>query len=262
MITHKSIGYSGRLGNQMFQYAALKAIALKNKYDYCLPNNIKIKPDGAFDFINNKWIEYKLDLIECFDISCKIENINTLHNYQEKEFNFNPDVLDILDNTSIDGYFQSFRYFEEFWEEIKKDFSFINLKINKDKISQYNNPVSIHIRRGDYVNHPNYWNIDLEYIQKALLYFEDNNYTFLIFSDDMNWCKEVFPEGVVFVEENQFDSLCLMSLCQHNIISNSSFSWWGAYLNNNKNKKIVAPHKWFSTPKPLNDLYPPNWIII
>ena len=76
MITHNSIGYNGRLGNQMFQYAALKALSLKTKFECFLPNNIKIKLDGAFDFTNNKWIEYKLDLLDCFELTTHILNNN------------------------------------------------------------------------------------------------------------------------------------------------------------------------------------------
>jgi hypothetical protein len=107
------------------------------------------------------------------------------------------------------------------------------------------------------------WNVSLEYIQAALKQFSDDQYTFLIFSDDIEWCKQVFPDGVVFIEgNNQYKDLCLMSLCNHNIISNSSYSWWAAYLNQNKNKKIVAPSNWFIPAKPLTDLYPNNWIII
>jgi hypothetical protein len=262
MITHKSIGYSGRLGNQMFQYAALKALSLKTGFEMFLPNNTTIKPDGCFDMTNNKWIEYKLDLLDCFDLFCPILDNTTPNQYQEHSFEFEP--FTISDNTSIDGYFQSYKYFEDFKQEILNDFKFKDNILNKcqEEISKYINPVSIHIRRGDYVNHPGFWNITPEYIQEAFNHFNDDEYTFLIFSDDIEWCKQIFPEGVMFIEGNQFEDLCLMSLCDHNVISNSSYSWWGAYLNQNPNKKVIAPKNWFIPAKPLDDLYPKEWIVI
>jgi len=265
MITHKSIGYSGRLGNQMFQYAAVKALSLKTGYEMFLPDHFSIKPDGCYDMTNHKWIQYKLDLLDCFDISCPILNNNANTQYQEPDFIFDPNFFSLPDNVAIEGYFQSYKYFDEFKHDIINDFTFKSNILDKCQnfISQYSNPVAIHIRRGDYVNHPGFWNITPEYIQNALNYFSDDEYTFLIFSDDIGWCKQIFPEGVIFVEgNNQFEDLCLMSLCDHNIISNSSYSWWGAYLNQNLNKKIIAPSNWFTDPKPLNDLYPNNWIVI
>jgi hypothetical protein len=264
MITHKSIGYSGRLGNQMFQYAALKSLSLKTGYEFYLPNNTSVKQDGCFDFTNNKWISYKLDLLDCFNLKCKFSNEIQPNIYQENSFNFEPEIFNIKNNTSIEGYFQSYKYFDEYRDEILKEFAFVSSILNKCKqeISKYHNPVSIHVRRGDYVNHPNYWVITPEYIQGALEYFNDDEYIFLIFSDDIEWCKQIFPEGVIFIEGNQFEDLCLMSLCKHNVICNSTFSWWGAYLNQNPNKKIIASSKWFIEPKDMNDLYLNNWTII
>lgn len=265
MITHKSIGYSGRLGNQMFQYAVLKAVSLKNGYECVLPNHLKVKPDGLFDFTNNKWVEYKLDLLEGFNLNCKIENIHPKNEYIEKEFNFDPNVFNVNDNTSIDGYYQSYKYFKNYEDVIKNEFQFkpeIFQKC-KSKIVNYPNSVAIHIRRGDYVKHPNFWVVTPEYLEKALQFFDDEEYTFLIFSDDIEWCKEIFPEEVIFIQNNsQFEDLCLMSLCKHNIISNSTFSWWGAWLNSNPYKKVIAPKNWFIPAKPLTDLYPENWIVI
>jgi len=264
MITHKSIGYNGRLGNQMFQYATLKSIALKNNYKYSIPDHTQIKKDGCFDFTNNTWIEFKLDLFDGFDIVCPLLNVSFSNIYQEPKFEFNSEIFDIPDNTSIEGYFQSYKYFEEFKQEILKDFTFKPSILDKcnSEISKYTNPVSIHIRRGDYVNHPGFWNITPEYIQEAFNHFNDDEYTFLIFSDDLEWCKQIFPKEVIFIEGNQFEDLCLMSLCDHNIISNSSYSWWGAYLNKNEKKRVIAPKNWFIPSKPLNDLYPNNWIIL
>ena len=265
MITHKSIGYSGRLGNQMFQYAALKALSLKTGFNYYLPDNTQIKQDGCFDFTNNKWIKYRLDLLDCFDLKCSLSNEIQPNIYHEKSFAFEPDLFKINDNTVIEGYFQSYKYFDKYKEEILKEFTFKFDILNKCKIeiSKYKNPVSIHIRRGDYVNHPNYWVVTPEYIQEALNHFNDDEHTFLIFSDDIEWCKQIFSEEVVFIKGNQFEDLCLMSLCKHNIICNSTFSWWGAYLNNNSNKKIIAPNNWFKDKTVMtNDLIPSNWITI
>jgi hypothetical protein len=265
MITHQSIGYSGRLGNQMFQYAALKAISLETGFSCFLPDNTKVKSDGAFNFTNNKWIPYKLDLLNVFEITTPILNVQTNFTYQEKEFMFEPEIFNINDNTAIEGYFQSYKYFDKYKDIILSEFTFKKEILYKcfNIISKYQNKVAIHVRRGDYVNHPGFWTITQEYLQASLSYFNDKEYTFLIFSDDMEWCKSIFPEGVVFMESNnQFIDLCLMSMCEHNIISNSSFSWWAAYLNKNDNKKIIAPSNWFTQPKPLNDLYLENWIII
>jgi hypothetical protein len=265
MITHKSIGYNGRLGNQMFQYAATKAQSLRLDTDCYLPDHTAIKQDGCFDLTNNKWIQYKLDLYDCFNITAPVLNRVEVNMYTESSFSYQSEILDIVDSTTIEGYFQSYKYFEDCSDTILQEFAFKNEILDKCalQISKYENPVAIHIRRGDQVAHPNMWNVSLEYIQAALKQFSDDQYTFLIFSDDIEWCKQVFPDGVVFIEgNNQYNDLCLMSLCNHNIISNSSYSWWAAYLNQNKNKKIVAPSNWFIPAKPLTDLYPNNWIII
>lgn len=265
MISHKSIGYSGRLGNQLFQYAALKTQALRLNVDCYLPNHIAVKEDGFFNYTDNKWYSQKLELYNCFELQCKISDDIQPNNYVEKEFTFNSKIFEIGDNTSIDGYFQSYKYFDDHRDVILKEFTFKDQIISKCrlKISEYTNPVSIHIRRGDYINHPGFWNITPEYLQESLDHFDDDSYTFLIFSDDIEWCKQVFPNGVIFIEgNNQFEDLCLMSLCNHNVISNSSYSWWAAYLNQNKNKKVVVPSNWFIPAKPLTDLYPSNWIIV
>lgn len=246
MITHKSIGYSGRLGNQMFQYAALKIISLVMKQPIVLPNNTNLKQDGCFDFTNNTWIPYKLDLLDGFNLNCEIGEIEG-------------------DSIVIDGYFQSYSPFKGYEKEIIKEFKFKSHILNKSQqiINFYKNPVSIHVRRGDYVKHPGYWVVTPEYIQEALDKFNDDEYTFLVFSDDIEWCKQVFPEGVIFIEgNNQFEDLCIMSLCDHNIIANSSYSWWGAFLNQNPNKKVIAPKNWFSDKKDVSYLYPKEWITI
>ena len=246
MITHKSIGYSGRLGNQMFQYAACKVLSIGINQPILLPNNTIIKQDGCFDFTNNKWIPYKLDLLDGFDLSCTVGKIEG-------------------DKIELDGYFQNYSYLEKYEEQLINEFKFKQHILDKSKleINKYPNPISIHVRRGDYVAHPGFWNVTPEYIQEALNYFTDQEYTFLVFSDDIEWCKEIFPEGVVFIEKNnQFEDLCMISLCNHHIISNSTYGWWGAFLNKNENKKVIAPKNWYTNNKDITGLYPQNWTII
>jgi hypothetical protein len=265
MITHKSIGYSGRLGNQMFQYAALKALSLHLGVECYLPDNTAIKQDGCLDFGTNKWISYKLDLLDCFEITAEIKNKSENTLYIESDFTYDSHILDVEDRTAIDGYYQSYKYFESHKDVILKEFTFKKEILEKciNAMSVYQNSVAVHVRRGDQVAHPNMWNVSLEYLQEALMQFTDKKYTFIVFSDDIGWCKQVFPEGVVFMEGNtQFEDLCMMSLCQHNIISNSTYSWWAAYLNKNINKRVIAPKNWFVNEKSLLDLYLPTWNVI
>lgn len=249
----------------MFQYAALKAVSLHTGFECFLPNNLKTKPDGAYDFTNQKWLEYKLDLLNCFKINSPILE-NKLDNiYQEKGFEFDANIFSVNDNTALEGYFQSYKYFDKYENEIKKEFTFKDSITSKCKgiIAQYSDPISIHVRRGDYVKHPGFWNVTPEYLTEALGSLPYGNYNYLVFSDDMEWCKQVFNEEFTFIEgSDQFEDLCLMSLCKHNIISNSSFSWWAAWLNSNPGKTVITPSNWFTEPKPLEDLFPNNWIVL
>ncbi len=131
------------------------------------------------------------------------------------------------------------------------------------------NTCSIHVRRGDYLNSPNHHPVqNMNYYMKAIKQMPKDS-IFLIFSDDISWCKANFPdvpEKFIFVEGNaDYEDLLLMSLCKNNIMCNSTFSWWGAWLNKNPNKKVIAPSVWFG-PAYANhnteDLYCEGWIKI
>jgi hypothetical protein len=259
----------------MFQYATLFAVGNKLNYSIGLPaNNLNIKLDGTLDTSNNKWIPYKLDLFDCFDITCKLLNDEECAKidkiYKEPHFQFDSKIFNISDNTNIDGYFQSDKYFSDIRLEILKEFKFkTEIENNVDNILRNiidKEIVSIHIRRGDYINNPTLELLTIEYFIESVSYFNDKDYNFLIFSDDIDWCKDTFSgeQNIYFSEKNsQFVDLCLMSRCQHNIISNSTFSWWGAWLNTNPTKKIIAPSKWFKNPNTnTKDLIPENWIRI
>jgi hypothetical protein len=272
MITNLEIGYNGRLGNQIFQYAACYTVAKKLGVDFVIPksNVDNIKQDGCFDFANNKWVPYRFRMYDCFNITApQIDTVKSKYIFQEPNFHYN-ELLNILDDTSIQGYYQSEKYFIDYKEDILKEFTFKSdiLKQAENIIKDfYNNEiVAVHIRRGDNVVNPTFPLISMEYIQQALEIFSDKEYNFLIISDDVPFCKEAFPESenIMFSNgENDLVDLCLMSLAHHNIISNSSFSWWGAYLNSNPNKKIIAPSDWFKD-KNINttDLIPKKWILI
>lgn len=277
MITHNSIGYGGRLGNQLFQLSALLGVAYKNNYIPSIPveKNKQVKPNGCLDMFTGKWISYKLDLFDCFDVNIKDSGDTVVGNsYKEPHHHFDENIFNISDNTNIEGYFQSEKYFEHIKDIIRNTFVF--KKEIKDKALDIFNKnkkadiISIHIRRGDYLGIQHQFPImDATYYQNAINAIYDNNdYQYFIFSDDIDWCKEVFgeSESIYYSEGNShYVDLCLMTMCNHNIIGNSTFGWWGSWLNNNPNKKVVVPKQWFGpalSHLDTKDMTPKEWIKI
>ncbi len=283
--------YNGGLGNQMFQFAAVASLANTLKVDFSFDcdffNHSYSRPYQLNIFFDDKkevkGLKYKALWAFRKYIKDKFLNLNV---YCEKDFNFEQRFNEICDNTYIYGFFQSHKYINE--ELIKKYFTFkiepdeVNKKILKDM--NLSESVSIHIRRGDYVQKKRYSSIynhlDVEHYKKAMeIVAKDlTSPVFYVFSDDIDWARENLNfEGCpncleknakfVFISHNQgeksWEDLRLMSNCKHNIIANSSFSWWGAYLNSNPNKIVVAPEKWFqkiqNNPR---DIYPESWVLI
>jgi hypothetical protein len=244
MISFNNIGYMGRLGNQMFQYAAVKGIAKYKGYWYSIPNHS--------------------DLFNCFKIQYTLPNTNTNAVYLEKyEFDQNfvdkcPDDIDII------GYFQSEKYFKHIENEIRSDFTFKDIIIkNSIKNKKDTELISLHIRRTDYLTDSNFECLDLDYYYDALKLLP--NFPVLIFSDDPKWCREKFTESrfTISNSNNHYVDLCSMSQCDYHIIANSSFSWWASWLS--KSKQTIAPKKWFCgefSNWNTKDLYLPNWILI
>lgn len=249
----------GGLGNQLFQIAATHALSIENDdndvYDF---NNSLIIFQGkkANSYLDT--IYKKIKNKNCSNV--KYENSYFESNQTYKKIEYKPNLL-------LDGYFQSEKYFVNFKDEI------INLFDLEDKkeqclnfINKFEKPVtSIHIRRGDYIPYNHIYRIlNMDYYSSAVKLFPDHH--FIIFSYDQdNWIYENFKGKnftVVDFKDEILDFTC-MSLCDNNIIANSTFSWWSAYLNKNKNKKIISPKTWFSS-KDMDetDIIPTDWIKI
>jgi hypothetical protein len=189
--------------------------------------------------------------------------------YQEPFFHYKD--IPYQENLILSGYFQSEKYFVENQNFIRNLFDvdeqskkIIEKIISTDILYK---SCSLHIRRGDYLSYPDHHPVcDIEYYKNAMNFI--SNKTIILFSNDIDWCKKnlILDGKELIYIENNFDyiDLWMMSLCENNIIANSSFSWWGAWLNKNNNKIVVAPKKWFGNALQHNtkDLYPEKWIVI
>jgi hypothetical protein len=255
----KTIGSNGRLGNQLFQLAAIYGYARENNKDYSVANWICVRSGKNFKL----YFEGPFSEIPINDEIAEI-------NYVETDFDYN-EIPYIKENVNIWGYFQSESYFKKYADEIIDMLQpsidlFLDLKIKYSNID-FNKTASLHVRRGDYLILRDYYNqltIDNYYV-KAIEHLKNNGVeNILIFSDDIKWCKENFKgDDFYFSEKNsEIEDLFLMSFCAHNVIANSSFSWWGAYLNTNKDKIVIAPKKWWGTNNNMNEntIIPETWI--
>jgi hypothetical protein len=294
VVTFTQLGRLGRLGNQLFQYAALRAISLEKGY------KIKI-PDPA----NIEWQNQKCYL-NYFNLECEYLESN---DYSHIEYRFcEPDhtqfyseVFGAPDNTDFVGYFQNYRYFSKYEEQIREEFVLEDsikdpATAYLDKIRKLDNSnaeiVSVHMRRGDNIDgtNPEYSNFygenDIltkessygQYFYKALEHFSDKNVKYLVFSggtrqgdkhnqSDIEWCKANFKgENIYYCEDNQdIVDFEIMRQCDHNITCHmTSFGWWAALLNENPNKIIIAPAN-YTVPddgRTERGFYPPTWRII
>jgi hypothetical protein len=256
MLSYSRLGLNGRLGNQMFQYASLRGIAASNQYGFVIP------PSGhqLFDIF-----EMPEGILNCSS-SFSYETFNEPHFHFDKNF-----MSGFPDNRDLFGYFQAEKYFKNIEDIIKNEFSIKSTIIkNVDKFTDIfkNYKVfSIHFRRTDYLNNPNaHPTPSQDYYQSAINLFDDYDFG-IVFSDDINWCKSqnlLNSDKFIFSYNHHFVDLYLMTQCHSNIIANSSFSWWGAWLNQNKNKSVIAPSIWFGPPIDANtkDLIPEDWTIL
>lgn len=218
----------GRLGNQLFQYAVCKSVALKNGYDYHIPK----------DFLGVKQLRLKCDL----GVNHKV--VNQTFNQRSEELHH--DIFNILDNTVISGFFQSEYYFKDFEKTIKEDFKLPYDQNSEDILKKYdtNEYCYVHLRGGDYKEID--WVLPKEYYNSAkLVMLEKNkNIKFLIITDDIEYSKTTFPEGE-YISNDVFTDFYILSKSKYTIMSNSSFSWWTTYLNENQ-KLTIGPKRWFN----------------
>jgi Glycosyl transferase family 11 len=286
----------GGLGNQLFQYATGKSLAWKLNVPLTFdttalttPNttgNYSIRDLELTVFNTEATIAtaaeicpYKKNKIGkiwnlfLFYLPIKIDHLYI----REPYFHFFKRLKNAPENCYLEGYWQSEHYFLEHRKELLVQLSLSTALsaeslVLAEKMKQ-ESAVSIHVRRGDYVsiahNTTLYEVCGEEYYTKAMEHIGEKikNPVFYVFSDEPNWFKEKITTtaAVIFVEHNtgkkSYEDLWLMSLCQHNIIANSSFSWWGAWLNTNEAKTVIAPAKWFKNKeKNTNDLIPKTWI--
>lgn len=247
MLTHANLGNNGRLGNQLFQIAALIGIARHNNTSYKLPQWAYAK-----HFQN-----YKPTLTAKQQTAA----LNTWDQFNEANFAHNDITVDVGRDINLNGYFQSEKYFYD-KEEIKRLFQIANYA------PLFEPTCAIHIRRGDYVDHPHYYNCPLSYYRAAIAHIlsKEPTCTFKIHSDDINWCKDAFkdiPVDVEYSSGTEIDDLKSITECKHFICANSSFSWWGAWLGEKEGSIIIFPHKWllgeFEKKNPTHDIVPDRW---
>lgn len=282
---------AGGLGNQMFQYALARV--LENKGRKVLLDCSEYKLQSQTDTVRT----YELDRFSIKIAKASQKEIARYYNCRqrclyylgriikkdlsriiiEKEHRYLPQIAE-CDNKYLIGYWQSERYFKTIRKELMGDFSLQNCKLSQknkkvcEELFEVKNSVAVHIRGGDYIMDGNiaiYGDIcTKEYYQKAFAYIEKmiGQAQYYIFTNDVTWTQQVLPvnnKNIQIIdwntEEDGWIDMYLMSLCKHNIIANSSFSWWAAWLNQNTEKVVIAPSKW-QNGSDIEDIVPEEWV--
>ena len=289
----------GGLGNQMFQYAAGRRLALRRGTDLRLDVSFHLKERGnatprpflldrfniagsliegreLMDYMDRDLPWYKRPLNWAAYAWTKDWVLESPRAFVERDQNFEPTVLDLPDGTYLSGYFQTERYFADIGEQLKKELTVRSpMDARNEEMAERiaeEGSVCLHVRRGDYYSNEacrSVHAVDLtDYYSKAisLLRSRAEGLHFFIFSDEPDWVRRHFGLGddctVVAVNgpDEPEQDLRLMSLCRHFIIANSSFSWWGAWLSTNPDKVVIAPQRWFLDDRNVKDRCPDSWI--
>lgn len=278
----------GGLGNQMFQYACARAIALRNDADIVLDqreffagagqkpglHHLNVVstdlPERKLPPRKKQWIRYLI--WRKFKLSPRM--------VRQRGNHFNPDIMKVGGNVWLHGYWQSEKHFADFEEQIRTELS-VKTQPNVENgqlLAEIAGlpAVSLHIRRGDYVDNPQanaaHGICTLEYYRSAALLISERmaeKPIFYVFSDEPEWAKANLdlPFEIRVMDHNDgdhnYEDLRLMTACRHHVIANSTFSWWGAWLNPSLEKIVVAPKQWFADPSLINpDILPPSWITL
>ncbi len=264
MIGFDELGSKGWLGNQMFQYASLRGIAAHRGYDFCIPpentgrTNYLLHDIFRLTGVKNTGYIGGLYKHSTSDDVCH----STTFHFNEEFFNECPDGV------NISGFYQSEKWFKDIEDEIRKDFQF-KYEIRSICESFLRNfditPIFVHIRRGDFVDRPDYhYNLPMEYFEEGISKF-DKDIPILLFSDDIKWCyeQEMFKSDRFNLSETKerlpmteflkgqytesalipYFDMCFMTLCDGGVMSNSTFSWWGAWLQKDRTRDIICPAK-------------------
>ena len=299
MIGYDRLGTNGRFGNQLFQYAALRGIAAHHGYEFCIPPDDHhtyanygmhhpfklphLKHQGFVNKNNSPQAMYSYESLKQLNASTK--------NVKESVYYLDEDLFNNFeDGTNLDGFCQTEKYFKHIEDEIREDFSFNDDIIEpcNEFISNFENILFLHVRRGDNVGREEYYRMmTFDYYERALKHFADDAYV-LVCSDDPEWCAEqdFFADDRFLVNTDvpkydhlclegdgthkhscvPYTDLCLMSLCNGAILSSSTLGWWGAWLQKGRTNPIIVPEHWYGpTLEKVNDcrdLYPEDWTVL
>lgn len=274
VITFFNLGHYGQLGNQLFQYATLRAVSDSLGYEMRVPMRLDApKKSGLFE----------LGPLSLACAPLAQDDVRMLkHRYVEKTHAFDPGVFAVSDWTDLCGFFQTEKYFKHLRQELLREFAF------RDPIDSYASRyvgavrlrsdgaplVAVHVRRGDYLRKGDRFRVlSAAWYRRAMETFAGSKPVFLFFSDDPDWCVASFggardpesvpgPQSILHVSTpDHWHDLAVMTRCDHFIIANSSFSWWGAWLAQHARKVVVAPKPWFGPAMGLDesDIVPEEW---
>lgn len=286
------VRFAGGLGNQMFQYALVEALRNRGREvranlgfykkhpesdPYLLPtvfSNIRLEyiTDYEFDRIDDRWRQIKAEGKEKEFCNNYAERFFWVEDVSKDPCTYQHNIF-LTKNCTFVGYWQTEKYFEDIRDILNFRFKFNQISSELKNFADILTDAeytSVHVRRGDYLLNPgvymgictkDYYIRAMEYVQR-----ERPNSKFIFFSDDPEWVKENFDiSNAVYCHKDMFEyyedwyDMYLMSRCSHNIIANSSFSWWGAWLNQNEKKIIVAPNKWIKYAQ-TPDIWCEGWV--
>lgn len=257
------VSLKGRMCNQMFQIATAKALAIDNSTDFICSNQVAgIIPTPEESRLYRKTTLRNVQFAHLYPMNYVLHNDPPNFSYEKIKYH---------QNILLNGYYQSEKYFKEHRQQIIELYECPSglesvIEGRFKSLLGRNDTCSVHVRRGDYIKYKDYHNnLSTEYYENC--FYEKKGSHLVFFSDDIEWCKETFKnKEATFVDtESDVVEFYLMSRMKDNIISNSSFSWWAAWMNLNEDKHVIAPKKWFG-PKNTHflteDIIPKTWELI